>query len=444
MRFHARVVRSLAAIFLAIGLIGLADAQQPTPKDAKTPPAKDAAKKDAAKDTAKSNAEKSSPPKKDAAKAPAAKGKAAADQPPPTAPPATSPAAAAPAGAEASRPAAAQYHQALEDWKTVLKDLRKLKLQYQSAAAGADQAKIQQEWKDLIAKGNDIVSSLEAAGIKAYVESPNEDAELSRFLVKLADDAIQRDDYAAAKRLTDVLIEYQCPDKQIYDSAAIAAFVLNDYDTAEKYFKQAKDLGVQSDTSKQLEPLVKQYREFWEKEKQTREAEAKADDLPRVKLTTTKGDIVLELFENEAPETVGNFVSLVEKGFYNNLNFHRVLKGFMAQGGDPKGDGTGGPEYRIFGEQSRPNHRNHFQGSLSMAHTGDPDTGGSQFFITFRQTPHLNGLHTCFGRVIEGMDVLPKLQRRDPQAPNAPAPDSIIKAEVLRKRDHVYQPHKVE
>src|SRR4029078_10181874 len=145
--------------------------------------------------------------------------------PPPTAPPATSPAAAAPAGAEASRPAAAQYHQVLEDWKTVLKDLRKLKLQYQSAAAGADQAKIQQEWKDLIAKGNDIVSSLEAAAIKAYVESPNEDAELSRFLVKLADDAIQRDDYAAAKRLTDVLIEYQCPDKQIYYSAAIATFV---------------------------------------------------------------------------------------------------------------------------------------------------------------------------------------------------------------------------
>jgi cyclophilin family peptidyl-prolyl cis-trans isomerase len=116
----------------------------------------------------------------------------------------------------------------------------------------------------------------------------------------------------------------------------------------------------------------------------------------------------------------------------------------MAQGGDPKGDGTGGPGYRIFGEQARPGHRAHFQGSLSMAHTGDPDTGGSQFFITFRQTKHLNGLHTCFGRVIEGMDVLPKLQRRDPQAANPPAPDSIIKAEVLRKRDHVYQPHKVE
>src|SRR5262245_1904056 len=428
MRSYVRVVRSIFAFLLALGFTGFVVAQPPAAKDAKAS-AKDAGKKDTAKDA-----------KKDAAKAPAAKAKA--DQPPPTAPPTAAPAA-APAAADANRTAAAEYQKVMEDWKSVLKDLRKLKLQYQSAAL-ADQAKIQQDWKALVDKGNEIVTSLEAAGIKAYAESPNEDAELSRFLVKLADDAIQRDDYTTAKRITDVLIEYQCPDKQIYDSAGIAAFVLNDYDTAEQYFKQAKDLGVQSTTSKELEPLVKQYRELWEKEKQTREAEAKADDLPRVKLTTTKGTVVLELFENEAPETVGNFVSLVDQGFYNTLNFHRVLKGFMAQGGDPKGDGTGGPMYRIFGEQSRPGHRAHFQGSLSMAHTGDPDTGGSQFFITFRQTPHLNGLHTCFGRVIEGMDVLPKLQRRDPQAANPPAPDSIIKAEVIRKRDHAYQPHKVD
>ena len=429
------IVRTFSSVFgfvVTLAIASVVFAQPP----AKAPTTKDAGKKEATKDAGK----------KDAAKTPAAKAKApAADQPPPTAPPTAAPAAApaAPTATDANRSAAAEYQKVMEDWKTVLKDLRKLKLQYQSAAA-ADQAKTQQEWKALIEKGNEIVGSLEAAGIKAYAESPNEDAELSRFLVKLADDAIQRDEYAAARRITDVLIEYQCPDKQIYDSAAIAAFVLNDYDTAEKYFKQAKDLGVQSNTSKELEPLVKEYRELWTKEQAIREAEAKVDDLPRVKLTTTKGTMVIELFENEAPETVGNFVSLVEQGFYNNLNFHRVLKGFMAQGGDPKGDGTGGPGYRIFGEASRPNHRAHFQGSLSMAHTGDPDTGGSQFFITFKQTPHLNGLHTCFGRVIEGMDVLSKLQRRDPQAPNPPAPDSIVKAELLRKRDHVYQPHKVE
>jgi cyclophilin family peptidyl-prolyl cis-trans isomerase len=263
-----------------------------------------------------------------------------------------------------------------------------------------------------------------------------------RFLVKLADDRIDHDDYARARQITSVLLEHHCPEKQLYNAAAIAAYVLNDYDEAEKYFKLAKDAGVLSDYGKELEPTVAEYKELWQKEKAIREAEAKADDLPRVKLSTTKGDIVLELFENEAPETVGNFISLVEQGFYNGLTFHRVLKNFMAQGGDPKGDGSGGPGYHIYCECYRPDYRRHFQGSLSMAHAGR-DTGGSQFFLTFRPTPHLNGKHTCFGRVIEGMEVLSKLQRRDPTAANPPAPDSILKAEVLRKRDHAYQPHKV-
>jgi cyclophilin family peptidyl-prolyl cis-trans isomerase len=358
------------------------------------------------------------------------------------APPTTPPGAAAPA-ANANKPAAAEFQRALDDWKSLLKDLRNLKVQYQSAAL-ADQAIIQQKWKDLVEKGNEKVVELEAAGLKAYAEAPNEDPQLTRFLVKLADDGIQRDDYASAKRITDVLIEHQCPDKQIYDSAAIAAYVLNDYDQAEKYFKLAKDNGVLSTYGKELEPTIKEYKELWAKEKEVRDAEAKADDLPRIRLTTNKGVIVIELFENEAPDTVGNFVSLIEKEFYNGLKFHRVLKNFMAQGGDPNGDGSGGPGYRIYGEQSKPNHRNHFQGSLSMAHTGDPDTGGSQFFLTFKQTPHLNGRHTVFGRVIEGMEVLSKLQRRDPTAANPPVPDFIMTAEVIRKRDHVYQPHKVE
>jgi cyclophilin family peptidyl-prolyl cis-trans isomerase len=361
---------------------------------------------------------------------------ATADQAPPTTPPAPA------AATKANGPAAAEYQRNFEDWKAVLKDLRALKVKYQSSSL-AEQANIQQQWTELIAKGNETVAALEAAGLKAYAEAPNEDPQLTRFLVKLADDAIGRDDYATAKRITDVLIEHNCPEKQIYDSAAIAAYVLNDYENAEKYFKLANEAGVLSQLGKELEPTVAEQKELWAKEQAIREAEAKADDLPRVKLTTSKGDIVIELFENEAPDTVGNFISLVEKGFYNGLSFHRVLKNFMAQGGDPKGDGSGGPGYTIYCECYKPDYRRHFQGTLSMAHAGR-DTGGSQFFITFKQTPHLNGKHTAFGRVIEGMDVLPKLQRRDPQGATTGAPDLIVKAEVVRKRDHAYAPRKVE
>ncbi|NLE38694.1 MAG: peptidylprolyl isomerase [Pirellulaceae bacterium] len=167
--------------------------------------------------------------------------------------------------------------------------------------------------------------------------------------------------------------------------------------------------------------------------------------MPRVRLKTTKGDIVLELFENEAPNTVANFISLVEKGFYDDLTFHRVLERFMAQGGCPEGTGMGGPGYQIPSEAQKPNHRKHFRGSISMAlgSAGDKplhDSGGSQFFITFVPTSSLDGDYTVFGRVIEGMDVLHQLRRRNPDEAKdtLPAPDRIIEANVLRKRDHEY------
>ena len=110
------------------------------------------------------------------------------------------------------------------------------------------------------------------------------------------------------------------------------------------------------------------------------------NDLPRVELKTSKGDVVIELFEDEAPNTVANFIQLVEKKYYDGLKFHRVIDGFMAQGGCPKGTGTAGPGYSIACECQLKGARKHARGSLSMAHAGR-DTGGSQFFITFAATP---------------------------------------------------------
>ena len=346
----------------------------------------------------------------------------------------------------ASQPARAAYDKAFEEWKTELKDLRTLKVQFQSAPE-ADHPKLTEQWEGLMAKGEGLLDKLQAAGIKAYEESPNTDPQLGRFLVKLAADHIDHDRYTDAKAITDPMIANECPDRTIYNTAAIAAYVLNDFEKAEEYFKVAKDAGTLTDYGRELEGTVAEHKDLWTAEQKLREAEAAKNDLPRVKLETTKGDIVIELFEDQAPDTVGNFISLVEgkdgKGFYDGLSFHRVLKNFMAQGGDPKGDGTGGPGYTIFCECYKDDYRRHFAGTLSMAHAGR-DTGGSQFFLTFRPTPHLNGRHTAFGRVVEGMDVLPKLTRRSPDDPAAPAPDKIVKATVVRKRDHAYAPKKVE
>lgn len=124
----------------------------------------------------------------------------------------------------------------------------------------------------------------------------------------------------------------------------------------------------------------------------------------KIKFTTNKGIFVAEMFEDKAPLTTKNFIELVEKGFYDGIIFHRVIDGFMIQGGDPTGTGMGGPGYKIkdeFGEGLKHDD----DGILSMANAG-PNTGGSQFFITLAPTPWLNGHHAIFGKVVEGMDVV--------------------------------------
>ena len=143
-------------------------------------------------------------------------------------------------------------------------------------------------------------------------------------------------------------------------------------------------------------------------------------------LETEKGDVILELFAKDAPKTVNNFVFLAREGFYNGVTFHRVLPGFMAQSGDPTGTGSGGPGYRFEDEFSD---KTHEAGVISMANAG-PNTNGSQFFITFVPTPHLDGVHSVFGRVVEGMDVLNKITPRDPGRNPTSAGDKILKVTI--------------
>ena len=119
---------------------------------------------------------------------------------------------------------------------------------------------------------------------------------------------------------------------------------------------------------------------------------------------TSRGPIKIELYPDKAPLTVANFVNLAKRGFYDGLSFHRVIPGFVAQGGCPNGNGTGGPGYTIPCETAG-NPKKHVRGSLSMAHRG-PNTGGSQFFVVYEPQPHLDGLHTVFGQVIDGMDLV--------------------------------------
>ena len=135
--------------------------------------------------------------------------------------------------------------------------------------------------------------------------------------------------------------------------------------------------------------------------------------MTKVKISTDKGDMIAELYDDATPITVKNFLELIEKKFYDGLNFHRVIPNFMIQGGCPNGVGNGGPGYTIECEVSAPK-QYHDKGVLSMAHAGR-NTGGSQFFICHSRqgTQHLDGNHTCFGKVIEGLDVIDQIAQGD-------------------------------
>ena len=133
---------------------------------------------------------------------------------------------------------------------------------------------------------------------------------------------------------------------------------------------------------------------------------------PVITMKTTAGTITAELYPEVAPITVNNFISLINKGFYNGLIFHRVINGFMIQGGDPDGIGTGGPGYHIRGEFAQNGYENnlkHTAGVLSMARSMMPNSAGSQFFIMHKDAPHLDGAYAAFGKVTEGMDVVNKI-----------------------------------
>lgn len=135
--------------------------------------------------------------------------------------------------------------------------------------------------------------------------------------------------------------------------------------------------------------------------------------MTKAKMITDKGTMSIEFYDNDAPKTVANFVKLSKEGYYNGLNFHRVLPDFVIQGGCPDGNGAGGPGYSIDCETTGDN-QYHDKGVLSMAHAGK-NTGGSQFFVCHSRnnTSHLDGVHTCFGKVVDGLDVIDKIEQGD-------------------------------
>jgi len=341
---------------------------------------------------------------------------------------------------DAAPAARAEFDDALGRMKKLLADLTVIQAQYQQPKADktALEAKFEAAKREAMAAG----ARLENAALGVLAEDPTDEGALEIASAVVAG-GLEADDPARALAAADTIEAAGAVTGDVALMAASAALVLSQPEAAATWLERVPaDAKAPAEQVAQLRAALDRERPKIEAEMAKRTAESEADDLPRVKLTTSAGEIVVELFENEAANTVANFVSLVEKGFYDGTPFHRVIGGFMAQGGDPTGTGSGGPGHAIACECDQPGARLHFRGSLSMAHAGK-DTGGSQFFLTFRPTDHLDGRHTVFGRVIEGDEVLPRLTRtQDGEGRPVPGvqPDTIEKAEVVRKRDHAYTP----
>lgn len=379
----------------------------------------------------------------------------------------------------------AAFQARFDEYKAALREIEKLQAEFQSADA-ATREKLNGKLSAQVAHAQSLVNAMVDAGVAAYRAAPNADPQITNMLSAIAkhytigrqvgpgqpsqrnpDDVYcpidGGDQYERALPIAKLLIDGGANDKELYVWGFLAAFMTNDYDLAKTYLAKVKEAGAlqpiadvvsKGDKADPHAPHMKnvlhlvsaafnnieEYPALWAKESKIREAEAKANDLPRVKLTTSKGEIVVELYENEAPQSVANFLTLVKQDYYDGSPFHRVLPGFMAQAGAKTDDGAGGPGYNIRDEFSRPDYRRHFRGTLSMANTGQPESGSSQFFLTLVPTAHLNGRHAAFGRVIEGMEVLGDLQRRSTEhEAHAPKADRILKAEVIRDRGHEYK-----
>lgn len=363
----------------------------------------------------------------------------------PAAPTAEAVPAPAPAPAE-NDPKVAAFQQKLAAYKEASTHIQKLQEDFEAAAKANDAARM----KEIQAAAPALLESVKDAFLAAvpvakdaFASSDGKNAELNDFMIMYANYLLASDNYDEAYLLFAAFLKKgmhkQYP--EIFEMAGVSAFGSNRFSQAKQCFDFAAKAGAKLSNQAQAyaNSIQTYYAGEWAKESQLRDRDAKANNLPQVLIHTTAGDMVVELFENEAPNTVASFITLVESGFYKNLPFHRVLPGFMAQGGCPKGDGTGDAGYKLPEEFSKDGARKHFRGSLAMARSMDPNSAGSQFYITFLPNQSLDGQYTVFGRVISGMETLSKIERIDPQNPYpGEAPSKIIEMKVLRKQNHDY------
>ena len=350
----------------------------------------------------------------------------------------------------------AELDQLLPEFRQSLKSMGAAKFRYQHASKD-ESYDYSKTWRQNATTGQAIYQKIKELSMEIFLkaEQPTEDQTVLAFRMALSSSDEGR--IGIANQVMNKMLKLRPDDEQVWMSAARVAVFTNDYQIAGRLLKEKPKLMAELPLKeKQLYATLEGFGERWEKEKVIREAETKADDLPRVEFTTSKGSFVIELFENEAPETVGNFVHLVESGFYEGAFFHQVLRNFRSQTGLYFKNRHPPTDYEIASEANADNARNIFRGTIATIPKGYT-VGASEFSIYTAPNPFASKEYeeTVFGRVISGMDVVDILkvngrlrknstiERVNSKQGDMPD-DYIVSAKVLRKRPNVdYHPKKL-
>lgn len=367
---------------------------------------------------------------------------------------------------------ASQFDERVHALREHMKKMRDVAIQFHLSEGPGQTKPIQRQWLEMLDNGRKLHQEMVDAALAEYQREPDRASSTAQLLFGIA---AQNADHDRFDGMLDIVLElekrgFSAPQFSLCFGLTAAAH--NQFETAKPHIEIARkklDQGMielgrdKTMTDEQRQAMgkklfdvfslltelsnVEQLDPLWEEEQKFRAEDQQGTPLPRVLIQTTKGELIVELFENQAPNTVANFISLCEKGFYDGLPFHRVITHFMAQGGCPNRDGTGDPGYSIRTELSAP-HRKFFRGTLGMAMSGAPDSAGSQFFVCYLPRTYLNGKFVAFGRVVEGMNVLSDITHINPdeeenKEEKLEGPDEIISTKILRKREHAYVPEKI-
>ena len=350
----------------------------------------------------------------------------------------------------------AELEQLLPDFRKSLKAMWAARARYEHASKN-DSYGYGKTWRQNATDAHAIYQKIKELSLEIYLKAqqPTEDQTVLAFRMALSSGDEGR--IGIANRVMKKMLKFRPDDEQVWVSAARVAVYTNDYQIAARLVQEKTKLIAELPREeKWLYATLEGFGERWEKEKVIREAEAKADDLPRVEFTTSKGPIVIELFENEAPDTVGNFIHLVESGFYEGAFFHQVLRNFRSQTGLYFKDGRPPTDYEIASEAKADNARHIFRGTIATI-PKDYTVGAAEFSIYTAPNPFVSKDYeeTVFGRVISGMDVVDILkvngrmnkdssvERVNSKKGDMPD-DYIVSAKVLRKRPNVdYHPKKL-